>query len=92
MADTHLNKLLDAAVEIRQSPDAVERAYMARQLVQCTLPHSDPVNMPLSGNGRTATSPSSLTPSKIVRLAKLSLPDFGFCACTIAWYYGRYHD
>lgn len=46
MADTHLNKLLDAAVEIRQSPDAVERAYMARQLVQCTLPHSDPVNMP----------------------------------------------
>jgi hypothetical protein len=24
------------------SPDAVERSYMARQLVQCTLPHSDP--------------------------------------------------
>jgi hypothetical protein len=47
MADTHLNKLLDAAVEIRQNPDAVERAYMARQLVQCTLPHSDPGNVPL---------------------------------------------
>jgi hypothetical protein len=47
MADTHLNKLLDAAVEIRQSPEAVERAYMARQLVQCTLPHSDPGNVPV---------------------------------------------
>ena len=34
--------LLDAMLEIRQAPDAVERAYMARQLVQCTLPHSDP--------------------------------------------------
>lgn len=36
-------KLLDAAVEIRtSSPEAIERAYMARQLVQCTLPHRDP--------------------------------------------------
>jgi hypothetical protein len=36
-------KLLTAAVEIRTgSTDAIERAYMARQLVQCTLPHSDP--------------------------------------------------
>jgi hypothetical protein len=34
--------LLDAAVEIQQSPDATEAAFMARQLVQCTLPHSDP--------------------------------------------------
>jgi len=39
-------KLLDAAVEIRTtSPDAIERAYMARQLVQCTLPHSNPGNV-----------------------------------------------
>src|SRR5579864_4005836 len=35
-------KLIDAATEIRLDPDAVERAYMARQLVQCTLPHSNP--------------------------------------------------
>jgi hypothetical protein len=35
-------KLIQAAVEIRTDPDAIERAYMARQLVQCTLPHSDP--------------------------------------------------
>lgn len=34
--------LLDAMLDIREAPDAVERAYMARQLVQCTLPHSDP--------------------------------------------------
>ena len=39
---THLDKLIDAAVDIRQNPDDVERSYMARQLVQCTLPHSDP--------------------------------------------------
>lgn len=40
------DKLIDAAVDIRMSPDAVERSYMARQLVQCTLPHSDPGNVP----------------------------------------------
>jgi hypothetical protein len=34
--------LLDAAESIRVNPDAAERAYMARQLVQCTLPHRDP--------------------------------------------------
>ena len=32
---------------IRQAPDAAELAYMARQLVQCTLPHSDPGNVPV---------------------------------------------
>lgn len=37
-----MNRLLDTAVEIRQNPEDAERAYMARQLVQCTLPHSDP--------------------------------------------------
>ena len=35
-------KLLDQAAELAAAPDDVERAYMARQLVQCTLPHSDP--------------------------------------------------
>ena len=35
-------ELEDAAVVIRMDPDAVERACMARQLVLCTLPHSDP--------------------------------------------------
>jgi hypothetical protein len=35
-------ELEDAAVVIRMDPDAVERAFMARQLVLCTLPHSDP--------------------------------------------------
>lgn len=35
-------KLLDAGAEIRQDPDAAEAAFMARQLVLCTLPHSDP--------------------------------------------------
>jgi hypothetical protein len=35
-------KLLDAGAEIAQSPDAIELAYLARELVQCTLPHSNP--------------------------------------------------
>ena len=39
---SYADKLIDAAVDIRMSPEAVERSYMARQLVQCTLPHSDP--------------------------------------------------
>lgn len=39
--------LLDAAVAIHHDPDATEPAFMARQLVQCTLPHSDPGNMPI---------------------------------------------
>ena len=34
--------LLDQAAELAAAPDDVERAYMARELVQCTLPHSDP--------------------------------------------------
>lgn len=35
-------KLVDEALKISEQPDEVERAYMARQLVLCTLPHSDP--------------------------------------------------
>jgi len=40
-------KLVEAGVEISQTPDAVELAYLARELVQCTLPHSDPGDVPL---------------------------------------------
>jgi hypothetical protein len=49
-------KLLDAASAIRLDPDAVERAFMARQLVQCTLPHSNPGNVErwLRRNGNLA--------------------------------------
>lgn len=39
--------LLNAAVDIHQNPDATETAFMARQLVQCTLPHSDPGDVPI---------------------------------------------
>jgi hypothetical protein len=35
-------KFLDAAVLIRMSPENTEAAFMARELVQCTMPHSDP--------------------------------------------------
>ena len=40
-------KLVEDALKISEQPDAAERAYMARQLVQCTLPHSDPGNVPV---------------------------------------------
>jgi Plasmid encoded RepA protein len=37
-------ELVDAVVAIHAAPDAAERAFMARQLILCTLPHSDPGN------------------------------------------------
>lgn len=39
-------KLIDAGAQIRENPDAIERAYLARELVQCTLPHSNPGDLP----------------------------------------------
>lgn len=40
-------KLINKAVEVRQDdPDPEDLAYMARELVQCTLPHSDPGQVP----------------------------------------------
>ena len=40
-------KLLMTSVEITQAPDAVELAFLARELVHCTLPHSDPGDVPV---------------------------------------------
>src|SRR5271170_4656959 len=40
-------RLLVAAETIRQEPSEAERAFMARQLVQCTLPHRDPGDVPV---------------------------------------------
>jgi Plasmid encoded RepA protein len=39
------HKLLDAGVEIIQAPNAVELAFLAKELVHCTLPHSNPGDM-----------------------------------------------
>jgi hypothetical protein len=40
-------KLLDAAAKIKEEePDDQDLAYMARELVQCTLPHRDPGQVP----------------------------------------------
>jgi hypothetical protein len=39
------DNFLDGALAIAEAPDKIERAYMARQLVQCTLPHSNPGNV-----------------------------------------------
>jgi len=38
---------LDAADAIRLDPDKIEAAFMARQLVQATLPHKNPGDIPL---------------------------------------------
>jgi hypothetical protein len=49
-------RLIDAAAEIMGEPNPIDRdrAFMARQLVQATLPHSDPGNVPIwtRTNGR----------------------------------------
>lgn len=49
-----MKRILEAAVEIKAEPDAAEMAFMARALVQATLPHSDPGEVPIWGrtNGR----------------------------------------
>lgn len=53
--------LIEVAAMIHVAPDAAERAFMARQLVLCTLPHSDPGDVPLwkrtSGNSALAIQP-----------------------------------
>lgn len=40
-------KLISIAGEIRLDPDKSESAFMARQLVQATLPHKNPGNIPV---------------------------------------------
>jgi hypothetical protein len=40
-------KLICAAGDIRLDPDKTESAFMARQLVQATLPHKNPGNIPI---------------------------------------------
>jgi hypothetical protein len=42
-----LDRMVSTVLDMRENPDAVERAYMARQLVQCTLPHSNPGDVPV---------------------------------------------
>lgn len=44
----NLKRILDAAVEIKMNPNTPEneKAFLARQLVQVTLPHSNPGNVP----------------------------------------------
>lgn len=51
-------RLLDAATTLREAPHEVDRAFLARQLVQCTLPHSNPGNIPIWSreNGRLTLS------------------------------------
>lgn len=40
-------KLISVAGDIRLDPDKTESAFMARQLVQATLPHKNPGNVPI---------------------------------------------
>src|SRR3954447_20816189 len=54
-------ELIEAAAGIKEAPDDVELAFLARQLVLCTLPHSDPGNVPRwsrrTGNAIVGISP-----------------------------------
>jgi hypothetical protein len=43
----HHLRLIDAAEAIRLDPDKTEAAFIARQLVQATLPHKNPGDVPL---------------------------------------------
>jgi hypothetical protein len=66
MSLTHQqNRLLDAAEAIQLDPDKTEAAFIARQLVQATLPHKNPGNVPLwkrtNGNLTLAVLPGMNT-------------------------------
>jgi Plasmid encoded RepA protein len=54
-------QLIEAAAHIHGNPDDAERAFMAQQLIRCTLPHSDPGNIPRwlrrSGNSALVLQP-----------------------------------
>lgn len=41
-----VHRLLDASVAIQEQPDSEIIAYLSRQLVQCTLPHRNPGDVP----------------------------------------------
>jgi Plasmid encoded RepA protein len=61
---THVHlELVEAAATIREQPDAAERAFMARQLVLCTLPHSDPGNIE-RWSRRTGNLTLGITPAQ----------------------------
>ncbi|MEI8295561.1 MAG: hypothetical protein WCG04_03440, partial [Alphaproteobacteria bacterium] len=53
-----LKRIIDAAVEIKTEPSSTEMVFMARALVQATLPNSDPGEVPIWGrtNGRLTLS------------------------------------
>jgi len=55
-------KLIDAAVAIADDPARVRWAFLARQLVQCTLPHKNPGKVPVwvrrSGNAALVIRPA----------------------------------
>ena len=62
-------RLIETAVEVRQDPpDKDELAFMARELVQCTLPHSDPGQVPFwarkNGNFTLSISSPPSRPSR----------------------------
>lgn len=71
-------KFLTAASEIRLDPGKVEFAFMARQLVQATLPHSDPGNKPVwsrkNGNLVLTIKPGSDKDGKTIGYPYGTLP------------------
>ncbi len=42
-------RLVQTAVEIKEAPNCFDRSYLARELVQCTLPYRDPGAVPSWG-------------------------------------------
>jgi hypothetical protein len=48
LTDVHM-RIIQTGAEIRTTPepDPADLAFMARQLVQATLPHSNPGNVPV---------------------------------------------
>lgn len=56
-------EFIEVAAAIMEEPDAAERAFMARQLVLCTLPHSNPGDVP-QWTRRTGSGILGITPGR----------------------------
>jgi hypothetical protein len=63
-------QLLDVAMEIRLNPAEVEKTFLARELVQCTLPHSNPRGNPLAWSRSNGTFTLGIVPGVNIETGK----------------------
>jgi Plasmid encoded RepA protein len=67
-------RLIETAIAVQDAPNAFDRSYLARELVQCTLPYRDPGPVP-SWSRRNGTLRLGITPGwDFVRNESIGFP------------------